>query len=208
MKAFTEDKLKSSVIIELTSQAPQFYILRKLQKWVGFQVTIIFSRLVSMNLVLIILFYLVNIWAPAVHLKVKVTQWCPTLFDPMDYSMDSSSPWNSLGQNTGVGSLSLLQGIFQTQESNPGLLHCRWILYQLRHQGSYMYDTSKIYLLIICSCGSGNGKNALISFQKCDWNRTSRPVIRGRKCADVLLCANHPDQLALSAAPEGQYFFP
>ena len=46
------------------------------------------------------------------------------------------SPWNSLGQNTGVGSLSLLQGIFPTQESNPGLLHCRQILYQLSHKGS------------------------------------------------------------------------
>ena len=46
------------------------------------------------------------------------------------------SPWNSLGQNTGVGSLSLLQGIFPTQGSNPGLLHCRWILYQLSHKGS------------------------------------------------------------------------
>ena len=37
------------------------------------------------------------------------------------------SPWNSPRQNTGVGSLSLLQGIFPTQGSNPGLLHCRWI---------------------------------------------------------------------------------
>ena len=46
------------------------------------------------------------------------------------------SPWNSPGQNTGVGSWSLLQGIFSTQGSNPGLLHCRRILYQLNHQGS------------------------------------------------------------------------
>ena len=45
-------------------------------------------------------------------------------------------PWNSLGQNIGVGSLSLLQGIFPTQGSNPGLLHCRQILYQLSHKGS------------------------------------------------------------------------
>ena len=44
------------------------------------------------------------------------------------------SPWNSPGQNIGVGSLSLLQGIFPTQESNQGLLHCRWILYQLSYQ--------------------------------------------------------------------------
>ena len=46
------------------------------------------------------------------------------------------SPWNSPGQNTGVGSLSLLQGIFPTQGSNPGLPHCRRILYQLSHEGS------------------------------------------------------------------------
>ena len=46
------------------------------------------------------------------------------------------SPWNSPGQNTGVGSISLLQGIFPTQGSNPGLLHCRQILYHLSHKGS------------------------------------------------------------------------
>jgi len=46
------------------------------------------------------------------------------------------SPWNSLGQNSGVGSLSLLQGTSQTQRSNPGLLPCRQILYQLSHRGS------------------------------------------------------------------------
>ena len=46
------------------------------------------------------------------------------------------SPWNSPGQNTGEDSLCLLQGIFPTQESNPGLPHCRWILYQLSHKGS------------------------------------------------------------------------
>ena len=41
------------------------------------------------------------------------------------------SPWNSPGWNTGVGSCSLLQGNIPTQELNQGLLHCRWILYQL-----------------------------------------------------------------------------
>ena len=46
------------------------------------------------------------------------------------------SPWNSPGQNTGVGSLSLLQGIFPTQELNQGLLLCRWILYQLSYERS------------------------------------------------------------------------
>ena len=57
-------------------------------------------------------------------MKVKVSQSCPT---PCDY-MDS---WNSPGQNTELGSISLLQGIFPTQGSNPGLPHHRWILYQL-----------------------------------------------------------------------------
>ena len=45
------------------------------------------------------------------------------------------SPWNSPGQNTGVGSHFLRQGIFPTQGSKPDLPHCRWILYQLSHQG-------------------------------------------------------------------------
>ena len=48
------------------------------------------------------------------------------------------SPWNSPGQNTGVDSLSLLQGIFPTQGLNPGLPHCRLILYQLSHKGSLL----------------------------------------------------------------------
>ena len=45
------------------------------------------------------------------------------------------SPWSSPGQNTGVGSISLLQGIFPAQGLNSGLPHCRWILYQLNHKG-------------------------------------------------------------------------
>ena len=46
------------------------------------------------------------------------------------------SPWNSPGQNTWVGRLSLLQGIFPAQGLIPAFLHCRWILYQLSHKGS------------------------------------------------------------------------
>ena len=46
------------------------------------------------------------------------------------------SPWNSPVQNTGVGSLSLLQGLFPTQGLNSGLPHYRRILYQLSYQGS------------------------------------------------------------------------
>jgi len=50
--------------------------------------------------------------------------------------MTHMNPWNYPGQNTGVGSLSLLQGIFSNQGSNPGLLNCRRILYQLSHKWS------------------------------------------------------------------------
>ena len=46
------------------------------------------------------------------------------------------SPWNSPGQNTGVGSLSLLQGIFPAQGLDPGLPYRKWILYQPSHKGS------------------------------------------------------------------------
>ena len=46
------------------------------------------------------------------------------------------SLWNSPDQNAGVDSLSLLQGIFPTQELNQGLLHCRRILYQMNYQGN------------------------------------------------------------------------
>ena len=48
-------------------------------------------------------------------------------------------PWNSPGKNTGVGCHSVLQGIFPTQGSNPGLPHCRRILYHLSHQGSLQW---------------------------------------------------------------------
>ena len=60
-------------------------------------------------------------WKSLSHVWLLVTSW--------------TIPWNSPGQNTGVCSLSLLQGIFPTLGLNPGLPHCRWILYQLSHQG-------------------------------------------------------------------------
>ena len=73
-------------------------------------------------------------WA---RLKVKsevVTQSCLTLCNPMDYSPPGS--WDFPGKDTGVGCHFLLQGIFPTQGSNLGLLHCRQILYCPSHQGT------------------------------------------------------------------------
>ena len=77
--------------------------------------------------------------------KVKVTQSCPTLCDPMSMeffcqefsSLPGSSVYGTLQPRILVeGSRSLLQGTFPTQGSNPGLPHCRQILYQLSYQGS------------------------------------------------------------------------
>ena len=78
--------------------------------------------------------------------EVTVSSWFSRLWKWMAIKMSLSvipnslwshgpySPWNFPGQNTGVASLSLLQGIFPTQGSNPGLPHCRQILYQLSHR--------------------------------------------------------------------------
>ena len=64
-------------------------------------------------------------------------QLCLTLCNPKDCSLwGSFCPWDSLGRNTGVDWHALLQGIFPTQASNMGFLHCRKILYHLSHQGS------------------------------------------------------------------------
>ena len=66
-----------------------------------------------------------------------VAQLCPTLCDPMDYSPPCSSVHgDSPGKSIGVGWNALLQGVFPTQGLNPGLPHCRRILYHLRHQGN------------------------------------------------------------------------
>ena len=97
--------------------------------------------------------------------EVKVAQSCPTLCNPVDYTVHgilcclsllqgifptcggprcpalqkNSLPAEPQGkpENTGVGSFSLLQWIFPTQESNWGLLHCRRILYQLSYCRQY-----------------------------------------------------------------------
>ena len=80
-----------------------------------------------------------NWWGPnlsciAVHacMHAKSLQLCLSLCKPSRLLCPRDSP----GSNTGVGCLALLQGIFPTQGSNPGLLYWRWILYHLSHQGS------------------------------------------------------------------------
>ena len=98
--------------------------------------------------------YVRTVWRVLKKTKCRATIWSSN-FTPGHISRQSESesrsvisdslwphglysPWNSPGQNTGVGSLSLLQEIliFPTQGSNPGLQHCEWILYQLSHRES------------------------------------------------------------------------
>ena len=75
---------------------------------------------------------------PYMLLKVTESESQPVMFDSL-WPHGRYSPWNSPGQNTGVGSCSLFQGIFATQWLNPVLLHWRQILYQLSHQRSPLY---------------------------------------------------------------------
>ena len=65
-------------------------------------------------------------------MKGKVTQLCPTLYNPMDFTV----PGILQGRILEWVAIPFSRGISPTEESNPGLLHCRRILYQLSHQGS------------------------------------------------------------------------
>ena len=94
--------------------------------------------------------HLAECQAPATKKRLPAAQPAetPALGGGMDESPHGLQPvrllcpWNSSCQNTGVGSCSILQGIFLTQGLNPGLLHCRWILYQLSHKGSPVYGNA------------------------------------------------------------------
>ena len=75
-----------------------------------------------------------KVYVPSLQkVKVLVTQLSPVLCDPTHYSLPDSCPRSSPGKNTGVHRHSLLQRIYLTQGTNPGLLLCRQILYHLSH---------------------------------------------------------------------------
>ena len=80
----------------------------------------------------------------------SVAQPCLTLYDPMDCCPSGSSVHgDSPGKNTGVGCQSLLQGIFLTQGSNPGLRHCRQILYHLSHKESLLFCQPYLTVVVV-----------------------------------------------------------
>ena len=80
---------------------------------------------------------------------MKVTQLSPTLWNLMDCSPPVSSVYELSRQEYWVSCHFLLQGIFPTQGLNPGLLHRRWILYHLSHQGSPYLIKTCIYFKIL-----------------------------------------------------------
>ena len=68
---------------------------------------------------------------------------------PWTLAYQNPCPWNFPGKSTGVGCHSLLQGIFPTQESNPGLPHCRQILHCLSHQGSSPFSVTCSFFVLV-----------------------------------------------------------
>ena len=116
---------------------------------------------------------------PLCPLWMKLTSMCACwlfsrvwLCDPMDCSPPGSSVRGILSKNTGVGTHSLLQGIFLTHGSNPPLLHCRQVLYHLTHQG----DPATFYI-----------KRQTMDIDSCLENSSSHhPLI----CQLWLLCVN------------------
>ena len=127
--------------------------------------------------------------------------------NPMNYNL---SPWNFPGQNTGVGWHSLLQGIFPTQGLNPGLLHCRQILYCLSHQESPTVNHAAINISVQMSLQvpdfnsfrytprsglAGSCDNFILKFLRSHHTffHISRTVLHSQQCLSVPL-PPHPCQ--------------
>ena len=70
--------------------------------------------------------------------------------------------WDSPGKNNGVDCHFLLQGIFPTQGSNPGLPHCRQMLYRLSHQGSSGHKNYLKWINMLCASGGSRGESFLV----------------------------------------------
>ena len=76
--------------------------------------------------------------------KVKLLSRVQLFAIPWTVATRFLPPWDSPGKNTGVGCHFFLQGIFLTRGSNPGLPHCRQMLYPLSHEGSSLADSRHV----------------------------------------------------------------
>ena len=100
------------------------------------------------------------------------------LCDPMDWSYQAPLLWNSPGKHPWVGCHALLQGIFPTQGSNPGLLHCSQILYQLSYQGSPSRYLPREVKNTTCKDLYINDYNTFISGSKKMGEKSKHPTTR------------------------------
>ena len=103
------------------------------------------------------------------------------------------SPWNPPDQNTRVGSLSLLQGVFPSQGWNPGLLHCRQVLYHLSHQGSPINEYMAQWVKNLLQCRR-HGFDLWV--RKISWKRKRQPT-------PVFLSGESHGQRSLAATVHG-----
>ena len=105
-------------------------------------------------------------------------------------------PWNSPGKDTGVGCHFSLQGIFPTQGSTPGLLHCRQTLYCLSHQGSFVVKAS-VFLVVMHRCESWTIKKAgcprTDAFKLWCWRRLVRVPRAARRPNELILKEINPE---------------
>ena len=155
--------------------------------------------------------------------KVIFTKLCLMFFDPMDCSLLSSSPWNSPSKNTGVGRHSLLQEIFPIRGLNPGLLHCRQILYCLSHQGSpiateVLFTQSCPTLCDPMDCSPpGSSTHGIfqarilegiaISFSNCKWSCWQRINLQSMQAAHIAQYKTNKQTIKEWAEDLNRHFF-
>ena len=115
---------------------------------------------------------------------------CSSLCDSMNRTR-LLCPWDFPGENMGVGSLSLLRGIFQTRGLNPGLLLCRQILYCLSHQGSPKLWEKQAQFLSECLCFNRD-RHKITPFLGCSHSSPAVPWKNRHPCLFVISRPFHP----------------
>ena len=106
-----------------------------------------------------------------VKLKMRICV-CVLSHLVMSDSLRTQCPWRSPGKNTGVGSHSLLQGIFPTQGWKPALLHCRQSLHHLRYQGSPWIENPWVQILGLLLPSAGSLTSLSLNFLLCQRGRS------------------------------------
>ena len=125
--------------------------------------------------------------APAIVFVCLVAQQRPILCDPTDCSPPGSSVHrDSPGKNTGVGLPGPAPGLFPTQRSNPGLPHCRQILYHLSHQGSRWHERAWVRVSLELS-GRGSRLSHLSHWLMQRRPRAVTSEWPGRSCSATLV---------------------